>query len=257
MEVNGFDVTINKLIILVRSNLVVTLHSTNVSRFINMRRYGYSIIKKLSEARSQERRVTLLLIRIVNENDMRNFDHIREMEIESDIFSKELINPNTKRELIGRKIYQMKHALIACLGGLWATIDALNSIRYGDAKMLSDDPQMLNMVIEEIDRVTSMIGLTEKLSDVLSSGIEAVQAVYSNQLQIMNNKLTMIIGWLTLIGTAFYVPNTIASIAANGMFGFTSNDVLPYMALVFGSTVGSVFFMYWLIKQVGLWPKID
>jgi hypothetical protein len=34
-------------------------------------------------------------------------------------------------------------ALILYLGGLWATVDALSSLRYGDAELLTDDEKIL------------------------------------------------------------------------------------------------------------------
>ncbi len=45
----------------------------------------------------------------------------------------------------------MKHALIVYVGGLWATVDTLNSLRYGDAELISDDEKILG-------RINALIG---------------------------------------------------------------------------------------------------
>jgi len=253
--VKGFDVKIHRLVMLIHGNLILTLHSTSVARFFRMRRYAGSIMRKLSAGKSQPEIVTLLLIRIINENNSRNFDYLRELEEESDEFSKQLSNPKSRRDVIGPKIYKMKHALITYLGGLWATIDALNSIRYGDAKIISDNPEMLNRIASEIAEVTSMIGLAEHLSDVLSSGLEVVQAIYNNQLQILNNKLAMVVGYMSIIGTALLIPNTLATVLANGMFGFTVKDTFSFLSLILLSTAGATLLMYYAVKKFNLLPK--
>jgi len=59
-----------------------------------------------------------------------------EIEEQGDKLSKWLADPKTPRDLIGSNIHEMKHALITYLGGLWATVDVLNSARYGDGRFI-------------------------------------------------------------------------------------------------------------------------
>jgi hypothetical protein len=47
------------------------------------------------------------------------------------------------RTEINTNIYEIKHALIIHLGGLWATVDTLNGLRYGDSELLIDDKKIL------------------------------------------------------------------------------------------------------------------
>jgi len=50
-----------------------------------------------------------------------------------------------------------------------------------------------------VDQVKSQIGLSEHMSEVLASGIEATQAIYNNQLTIANNQLTISNNQLTIL----------------------------------------------------------
>ena len=56
---------------------------------------------------------------------------------------------------------------------------------------LTDDPKLVNLFAAMVEQVKSQIGLSEHMSEVLASGIEATQAIYNNQLTIANNQLTI------------------------------------------------------------------
>ena len=166
--------------------------------------------------------------------------------------SEELVDFKIFCNIFGPKIHQMKHALIIYLGGLWATVDALDSLRYGDADLISDDPKYLNKLSALLSEVNVQIGLAEHLSEVLASGLEVLQSIYNNQLQILNNRLAFVVAYLTIIGTALLVPNTIATVAGNSMFGFTSKDVFPYLLLIIISTIGATIFSWFAVRWMGL-----
>src|SRR3989338_9746880 len=106
----------------------------------------------------------------------------------------------------------MKHALIVYLGSLWSTLDVLNSLRYGDPLLLTDEDRLLDQLDALSSEVNTHIVLAEHLSEVLASGLEVLQSIYNNQLQVLNNKLAMVVTYLTIIGTAVLVPNTIATV---------------------------------------------
>jgi len=55
------------------------------------------------------------------------------------------------------------------------------------------------------------------MSNVLSSGLEVRQSIYNNQLQNLNNRYALVTAYLTVLGTGFLVPNTIATIMGNGI----------------------------------------
>jgi magnesium transporter len=250
----GFDVRLEPLFILIRGNSIVTLHTREVKRFFRMRRYAETLMRKIPEKLPLTDKITHLLIRIIDENNSRNFDYLVEIEEHGDQLAHELTDPKTPRSIIGPKIYEMKHALIVYLGGLWGTVDTLSSLRYGDAELLTDDEKILDRINALIGEVQSQIGLAEHLSEVLASGLEVLQSIYNNQLQVLNNRLAMLVAYLTIIGTALLVPNTIATVASNSMFSFTEEHIPLYLGTILVSTVLATIASYWAVKKAGWLP---
>jgi len=251
----AFDVKIEPLFILIRENIIVTLHTREVKRLFRMRRYAETLLRKIQPTLPRVDKITHLLIRIIDENNSRNFDYLVEIEEHGDQLSRELSDPKTPRSVIGPKIYEMKHALIVYLGGLWGTVDTLSSLRYGDAELLTDDEKILDRINALTGEVQAQIGLAEHLSEVLASGLEVLQSIYNNQLQILNNKLAMLAAYLAIIGTALLVPNTIATVAGNQMFQFTPDMIPAYLGLLILSTVVATIFTFLVLKSRGLLPR--
>jgi magnesium transporter len=75
------------------------------------------------------------------------------------------------------------------------------------------------------------------MSNVLSSGLEVMQSIYNNQLQNLNNRFALVTAYLTVLGTAFLVPNTIATIAGSGIMAGTMAAQWWYLPLLILSTV--------------------
>jgi magnesium transporter len=251
----GFNVKLEPLYILINEKVIVTLHSREVKRFMRMRRYAEPLLRKIPPDLAPKDKMTLLLVRIIDENNSRNFDYLAEIEEHGDRLFQVLSDPKTPRSVIAPRIYEMKHALILYLGGLWATVDALSSLRYGDAVLLSDEDRILERINALIGGVQAQIGLAEHLSEVLASGLEVLQSIYNNQLQILNNKLAMLAAYLAIIGTALLVPNTIATIAGNQMFQFTPAQIPAYLGFIILSTVAATIFTFWVLKSRGLLPR--
>lgn len=252
--VEGFDVKLDPLIILIRKNLVLTLHSTEAKRFFRIRRYAETFVRKIKTNAPPKDKVTNILIRILDENNSRNFDHLREIEENADKLSAKLADPKTPREIIGPEIHDMKHALISYLGGQWAVIDVLNALRYGDAELLSDDPKLLARLGALSSEVNNHIGLAEHLSEVLASGLEVLQSIYNNQLQVLNNKLAMLVAYLTILGTAVLVPNTLATVLGSSAFGLGPRDAGWYTLLMIVSTILATALAYWWVRKKELLP---
>ena len=253
--VNRFDVKVNPLLILIKNNLVFTLHGTEVRRFFHLRRYAETFMKKIKVDEPAADKVTKILIRIVDENNGRNFDHLREIEENGDQLSQILADPKTPRGVIGPKIHQMKHALIVYLGSLWSTLDVLNSLRYGDPLLLTDEDRLLDQLDALSSEVNTHIGLAEHLSDVLASGLEVLQSIYNNQLQVLNNKLAMVVTYLTIIGTAVLVPNTIATVMSSSAFALGPQDAGWYLAFLTISTIIAIAVSYIWVKKMGWIPQ--
>ena len=266
IQIRGNQVTSYPLIVLIRKNLVFTIHVRLVDkRFISLRRYSEAILRKIPIDIRAEDRLTILLSRILEANNDSNFRHLRVIEEFGDELNKDLMDRNSDKLLLGPKIYEMKHALIIYLNALWESVDVLQAIRYGDAELLTDEPKLVNMFAVMVDQVKSQIGLSEHMSEVLASGIEATQAIYNNQLTIANNQLTIsnnqlsvlnnrfakLVAYLTIVGTALLIPNTIATMLGNSVWVYGPQNLGLYLILIFGATAfGSILMWYW-IKKTG------
>lgn len=236
------------LIILVRKDLIVTIHSEEVVRLVQFSRYADVYMRKLPESMPLDDRLTSMLVRILDENNSRNFEYLREIEEQGDEMSELLLNPKTPRMEVGRQIYDLKHTLITYLNTLWRTLDVLHNLRYGDAQLVSDNPKMLAQIGLLVEDVNRQISLSEHMSEVLASGLEVLQAIYNNQLQILNNRMALTITWLTILGTAVLVPNTLATI-----FGYVFNLdwrlQLWTLSVMFVATGLATYLAYWWVTR--------
>jgi magnesium transporter len=272
IQIRGNEVKAYPFIVLIRKNLVFTIHVRLVDkRFIRLRRYSEAILRKIPLEMKQDDKLTILLSRIVDANNDSNFRHLRVIEEFGDELNRDLMDPQTDKTLLGSKIYEMKHALIIYMNALWESVDVLQAIRYGDAELLTDDPKIVNFFSVMVDQVKSQIGLSEHMSEVLASGIEAAQAIYNNQLTtannqltisnnqltILNNRLAKLAAYLAIVGTALLIPNTIATMLGNSVWVYGPGQLLPYLAIMVGATLVGSLFMWTYIKKKGLLPKED
>jgi len=249
ITVKGLEVQVNPVIILIKDSLVLTIHGGEIHRFTRFRRYAESYLKKVLHRKLGKDRLSLLLARIIDENNNSNFDHLREIEDQGDEMSKMMLDLKAPRAKLGVEIYKMKHALITYLNALWDTLDVVNSLRYGDAELLTDDPKLLQSFDLLATEINQQISLSEHMSEVLASGLEVLQSIYNNQLQMLNNRMAFAMTYLTILGTAVLVPNTIATVMASTAFEMGPEDKGWYLALIVGSTVLSVVFTYWWIHS--------
>ena len=120
----------------------------------------------------------------------------------------------------------MKHVLIDYLNVLWATKDVVDSLRYGDSDLITNDEKLLGRIGILSDNIDRHIELSEQMSNVLSSGLEVMQSIYNNQLQSVNNRFALVTAYLTVLGTALLVPNTIATIAGSGVMDGDDGDAV-------------------------------
>jgi magnesium transporter len=265
IQIRGTEVKAYPLIVLIRKNLVLTIHVRLVDkRFIRLRRYSETILKKIPIDSTPEDRLTILLSRILEANNDSNFRHLRVIEEFGDELNRDLMNQTTDKAMLGPKIYTMKHALIIYLNALWESVDVLQAIRYGDAELLTDDQKIVDLFAAMVEQVKSQIGLSEHMSEVLASGIEATQAIYNNQLTIANNQLTIsnnqltifnnrlakLVAYLTIIGTALLIPNTIGTMLGNSVWVYGPESLWLYLFLMVGATLfGSLLMWYWVKRN--------
>jgi magnesium transporter len=261
VRVVGWDISISPLAVLVRKNLILTIHPCEIKRFVRFSRYAEGAMRKFKESQTVSDRITLLLVRLIDENNERNFDGLHVIEEEGEKFSQFLVDTRGNADELGPKIHGIKQTLVEYSGALWASLDVLHSLRYGDADTISDNPKILDKMSILVEDVTRNIQLSEHVSEVLASGLGVLQTIYNNQLQIynnqlqlLNNKLAMLAGWLAVVATAVAVPNTLATI-----FGVAPiAELLPWQVMVFlicASTVISTYFMYMYVRSKGMLPN--
>jgi magnesium transporter len=256
IQVRQFEVEAHPLLMLMHKNFVFTIHPHSVDRrFTRLRRYSDIVLKKIPGNVLPADKLTLLLMRIIDETNQRNFEHLRQIEERGDELNKDLMNSETPRDKLGPEIYDMKHALITYLNALWQSVDVLHDLQYGDAELMTDDQRILHRLSLLAEDVQRQIGLAEHLSEVLASGLEVLQSIYNNQLQALNNRMAMVMTYLTIIGTAVLVPNTLATILGNSAFEMGPSDVGWYWALLVGSTAVATGLAYWWVKRRGWLPK--
>jgi magnesium transporter len=256
IQIRRTDVKAYPLLMLIRKNIVFTIHVSLVDkRFIRLRRYSDTILKKIPVDGLAEDKLTILISRIIDANNDSNFRHLRVIEERGDDLNQDLMSSETDRSLLAPKIYEMKHALITYMNALWDSVDVLHALRYGDAELVTNDDKLLDILSIMTDEVKSQIGLAEHMSEVLASGLEVMQTIYNNQLQHLNNRIATVMTYLTIVGTAVLVPNTLATIMGNSVFDMGSEDLWWYLLLMIGATVFATVAVWWWIKRMGWIPK--
>ncbi|HXZ23310.1 MAG TPA: CorA family divalent cation transporter [Methanomassiliicoccales archaeon] len=253
VRIRGMEVKTFNLIVLLRKGLILTIHNEEITRFIQFSRYADVFLRKLPDNMPAEDKLTNMLVRVLDENNNRNFEQLRTIEEQADWLSEELSDPKTPREALGRKIYEMKHSLITYLSNLWATLDVLNSLRYGDAHSITDNPKVLSKVTLLIEDVNRQISLAEHTSEVLASGLEVLQSLYNNQLQTLNNRMTLAVAWLTILGTALLVPNTIATFFGS-IAGLDDRTLMWYTFITVVATVNATVLAWWWVQKKVIIP---
>jgi magnesium transporter len=256
VQVTNLEIQPYPLMILLKKNLVFTIHPLNIDRrFHRLRRYAETVLKKIPVEAVVEDKLTMLLMRIIDENNSWNSEHLREIEEKGDKLNEIMIDPYTPRDKLGPEIYHMKHALIIYLNALWDTAHVLHTLHYGDAELITNDPKLIDKLGILAEDVSRQISLAEHMSEVLASGLEVLQSIYNNQLQNLNNRLALLMSYLTIIGTAVLVPNTLATMLGNSVFDIGPKDLGWYLALMIGSTVVATGLVYWWVKKRGWIPK--
>lgn len=255
VRVRELEVEIYPLLILIRKGIVLTIHEEEkVTRMVKFARYADTFMRKIPRDAAYMDKLTMVLMRIINENNERNFDGLRVIEEQGDRLGQFLLKPEAPSTELAPQIYKMKHALITYLDTLWASLDVIQSLRFGDAELISDDEALLGRVGILADDVTRQISLSEHMSEVLASGLEVLQSIYNNQLQKLNNKLAAVVAWLTVLGTAVLVPNTLAT-AIGAMPDGWPLDTLAYWLVIAGSTAVSTLLAWLWVKRRGLMPS--
>jgi magnesium transporter len=256
IRVQEMDVVSEPLVVLLRGNLVLTLYRRGkATRFQKFGRYAETVMRKIAPDSHPRDKLTLLVMRILDENNERNFDGIRPIEDAGEKLSGQLAQMEFDRVALAQDIYRLKRALINYLDALWDSIDTIYALQHGDAELISDDETLLHRIEVLGEDVQRHIQLSEHMSEVLSSGLEVTQSIYNNQLQALNNRLAYIVTWLTVLGTAVLVPNTLATVLGAAPPELRIESPGLYAAVMVGSTGLATMAAYYWTRRAARLPK--
>lgn len=239
---------------LIRDNLILTIHGFEASHLMQFSRYADTHLNKMNPAVTLSERRTLFLVRLLDENCNDHFDQLRFIEDHADAVGFELSEMNVRIKDVGKRIFQVKHIAIVYLTTLWHLLDVINSLRYGDAQLIDNNQKILgklNLMSEDVSR---QVELSEAMSEVLVSGMDVLQALYSNQLLIVNNRMVLALTWMTVLGTALLVPNTLATIFAY-VIGLDFGLMLWSILVIIMATATMSSLAYWWTKSWTVVPR--
>jgi magnesium transporter len=243
IRVYELEVDVRPVVMMIRANLIVTVHDKDLNRLMQFSRYADTWLSKMPTVMPTQDKLTMVMVRLIEVINDRNFEQLRNIEDRADDISEALLDTSIHYMETGRYIYDVKHSLILYLNALWRGLDVLNKLRYGDAELVSDHPKALQQLNLLCIEQTKHISLTEHTSTVLVSGTAVLQTLHNNQLLVINNRMLMVMTWMTIIGTAVMVPNTLAT-----MFGFIYSAPPEHLwwtlAIIVGATVSSTYFVY-------------
>ena len=255
IRVYDLEVDVRPVVMMIRANLIVTVHDKDLSRLVQFSRYADVWLSKLPGMMPTQDKLTMVMTRLIDVINERNYEQLRLIEDKADDISESLLDPTIHFMETGKYIYEVKHSLIVYLNALWRGLDVLNELRYGDAELVSDHPKALQQLQLMCNEQTKHISLTEHTSTVLVSGTTVLQTLHNNQLLIINNRLLLATTWMTILGTAVLVPNTLAT-----MFGFIFTAPPEYLwwslGLIIVSTILSTYVAYlWITRRMPMAEK--
>ena len=239
---------------LVRDNLILTIHGVEASHLMQFSRYADTYLRKMNLSMTLSGRRTTFLIRLLDENCNDHFDQIRFIEDHADSVGYDLSEMSIHVKDVGKRIFQVKHTTIVYLSTLWHLLDVINSLRFGDAELIDDNQKILGRLNLMSENVSRQVELAENMSEVLVSGMDVLQALYNNQLLMINNRMILALTWMTVLGTALLVPNTLATI-----FSYVIGLDLPIMiwsvSVILMATTTMSLLAYWWTKSWTVVPR--
>ncbi|HEY3420694.1 MAG TPA: CorA family divalent cation transporter [Methanomassiliicoccales archaeon] len=239
---------------LVKDNLILTIHGVAASHLVQFSRYADTYLKKMGPALTLSEKRTLFLIRLLDENCNDHFDQLRFIEDHADSVGGELSEMSIHVKDVGKRIFQVKHTTIVYLSTLWHLLDVINSLRFGDAELIDDNQKILGRLNLMSEDVARQVELSENMSEVLVSGMDVLQALYNNQLLVINNRMVLALTWMTVLGTALLVPNTLATIFSY-VIGLDPPIMIWSVSVILMATALMSTLAYWWTKSWTVVPR--
>jgi magnesium transporter len=239
---------------LVKENLILTIHGVAASHLVQFSRYADTYLSKMNPSLTLSEKRTMFLIRLLDENCNDHFDQLRFIEDHADSVGYELSEMTIHVKDVGKRIFQVKHTTIVYLSTLWHLLDVINSLRYGDAELIDDKQKILGRLNLMSENVSRQVELSENMSEVLVSGMNVLQALYNNQLLTINNRMILALTWMTVLGTALLVPNTLATIFGF-VIGLDFGMMVWSVTVIIMATITMSSLVYWWTKSWTIVPR--
>ncbi|MGQ9719125.1 MAG: CorA family divalent cation transporter [Nitrososphaerales archaeon] len=235
------------LLIYVKQNLLVTIHDEYSDHLLRLSQYADAFLKRLPIIDEEwAERQTLLLARILDEVNEHNFKALGSIVQRSEFINMRL-GTLPLREL-SSDMFEISRSIVTFLNIAWSIHGAVHSLRYGDAEMVSDREEILakfNLILTDLER---QISLAEQILEMLSASVGVIQAD-------VTNKMTTMLLWLTVIGTAVLVPNTLATIYGIP-FLMDEKHLIWMVSSLLLATFLSTFLVYLYVKRWWKKPRL-
>ncbi|NHH98864.1 hypothetical protein DYY66_0203 [Candidatus Nitrosotalea sp. FS] len=229
------------ILIFMKKDLIVTIHDDYGGKITRLYNYAPTLLRKLpKEADSWADRQTILLARIIDEISEANFSILRLIVERAEQFEIDIAGSRQVTRDISLELSNVRTSLLTFLNAIWATYDTVHNLKHGDADMVSDDEVILAKFEVILGRLDRQIQMSENVMQMVATGVNVVQTE-------VTNKVTILIIWWTVAGTAELVPNTIATV-----FGLYPNHEVvfwPIVGTILGSAVLATGVAYFYVRK--------
>lgn len=229
------------LLIFMKKDLILTIHDDYGGKITRLYNYAQTLLRKLPKDPEQwADRQTLLLARIIDEISEANFSILRLIVERAEQFEIDLAGSRQVTRDISLELSNMKTALLTFLNAIWATYDTVHNLKYGDADMVSDDESILAKFEVILGRLDRQIQMSENVMQMVATGVNVIQTE-------VTNKVTILIIWWTVAGTAELVPNTIATVF--GLYPAHEQQFFPIVGTVVISAALATAVAYLYVRR--------
>lgn len=229
------------LLIFVKKDLIVTIHDDYGGKITRLYSYAPTLLRKLpKEPDSWADRQTLLLARIIDEISEANFSILRLIVERVEQFEIDLAGSRQVTRDISLELSNMKTSLLTFLNAIWATYDTVHNLKYGDADMISDNESILAKFEVILGRLDRQIQMSENVMQMVATGVNVIQTE-------VTNKVTILIIWWTVAGTAELVPNTIATVF--GLYPAHETQFWPIVSTILASAGLATAVAYFFVRR--------
>ncbi len=229
------------ILIFMKKDLIVTIHDDYGGKITRLYNYAPTVLRKLpKEADTWADGQTILLARIIDEICESNFSILRLIVERAEQFEIDIAGSRQVTRDISLELSNMKTSLLTFLNAVWATYDTVHNLKHGDADMVSDDEIILGKFEVILGRLDRQIQMSENVMQMVATGVNVVQTE-------VTNKVTILIIWWTVAGTAELVPNTIATVF--GLYPNHETVFFPIVATVVGSAILATAVAYFYVRK--------